>query len=247
MPASFRSAAPQRRRPSQELLHIRQRRRLMMTRRSGATNHHATGAAGSGGRIVDEGHSITSCLAALKVGDRDAAQRIWEAYFTRLVRLARARLRDTSRRAADEEDVALSAINSVCRGIESDRFARLDDRKDLWQILVMVTVRKAIDLRQHEARQVRGGGRVYTLSDLVAEGLDPSQAGEPGSEQAAEVVDLLRVLMSRLEDPTLRSLAHAKLEGYTNDEIARQLGRSLSTVERKLRLIRAIWVDGEGT
>ena len=29
---------------------------------------------------------------------------------------------------------------------------RLNDRNDLWQILVLITVRKAIDLRKHEGR-----------------------------------------------------------------------------------------------
>ena len=36
-------------------------------------------------------------------------------------------------RLADEEDVALSAFDSFCRGAEQGRFPRLDDRDDLWQ------------------------------------------------------------------------------------------------------------------
>jgi DNA-directed RNA polymerase specialized sigma24 family protein len=32
-----------------------------------------------------------------------------------------------------------------------------------------------------------------------------------------------------------------KLEGYSNDEIARAISRSLPTVERRLRVIREIW------
>jgi DNA-binding CsgD family transcriptional regulator len=32
-----------------------------------------------------------------------------------------------------------------------------------------------------------------------------------------------------------------KLEGYTNDEIAAKLGCARRTVERKLRVIRAVW------
>ena len=37
--------------------------------------------------------SITRCIGLLKAGDRAAAQPLWEAYFRRLVALARARLR----------------------------------------------------------------------------------------------------------------------------------------------------------
>jgi len=32
------------------------------------------------------------------------------------------------------------------------------------------------------------------------------------------------------------------MEGYSNDEIARKLNRATRTVERKLQLIRKIWI-----
>jgi hypothetical protein len=37
------------------------------------------------------------------------------------------------------------------------------------------------------------------------------------------------------------AVALAKLENYTNEEIARWLNRSLATVQRKLGLIRKLW------
>ena len=61
-------------------------------------------------------------------GDRDGAQALWNVYFQRLVALARVRLRGTPRRAADEEDVALSAFDSFFRGVERGRFPQLGDR-----------------------------------------------------------------------------------------------------------------------
>ncbi len=39
----------------------------------------------------------------------------------------------------------------------------------------------------------------------------------------------------------LKEVAMSKVQGYTNEEIAQRLGCSLSTIERKLRLIREIW------
>src|SRR5580692_7564477 len=96
--------------------------------------------------------SVTQWISALKQGHQSAAQGLWEAYFRRLVGLAHARLRDAPRRIADEEDVALSAFDSFCRGARAGQFPRLDDRNDLWQILVLITVRKAIDLRKYERR-----------------------------------------------------------------------------------------------
>jgi len=113
--------------------------------------------------MASEG-SITHCIQLLKAGERAAAQQLWERYFQRLVGLARAHLRDTPRRAADEEDVALSAFESFYQRAERDQFPQLNDRDDLWQLLAVVTVRKAIDLVRHEGRPTRGSGRVLVLS-----------------------------------------------------------------------------------
>ena len=50
-----------------------------------------------------------------------------------------------------------------------------------------------------------------------------------------------RRLLGLLGDTELRSVAVWKMEGWTNEEIAQQIGRSLPTVERKLRMIRGLW------
>jgi DNA-directed RNA polymerase specialized sigma24 family protein len=184
---------------------------------------------------------VTQWISALKQGDQSAAQGLWEAYFRRLVSLARARLRDAPRRIADEEDVALNAFDSFCRGAQAGRFPRLDDRHDLWQILVLITVRKAINLRNYEARQSRGMGRTQSLTDLTPEGLETIGGDEPTPELAAQLAEEYQRLMELLDDSTLQSVATFKLEGYTNEEIAARLGCVISTVERKLARIRGKW------
>ena len=65
--------------------------------------------------------AVTIWLGRLQAGQSSAARPLWEAYFHRLVGLARKRLRDAPRRAADEEDVALSAFDSFCRNAEAGR------------------------------------------------------------------------------------------------------------------------------
>src|SRR4051812_36370551 len=102
--------------------------------------------------------SVTLWIGDLKAGDADAAQRLWERYFATLVRLARDRLRATHRGAEDEEDVALSAFDSFCAAASRGRFPRLDDRGDLWKVLVTLTHRKALDQVARQRRQKRGGG-----------------------------------------------------------------------------------------
>jgi RNA polymerase sigma factor (sigma-70 family) len=187
--------------------------------------------------------SVTRWIPAIKRGDQAAANGLWDSYYRRLVGLARARLRDIPRLAADEEDVALSAFDSFCRRAQAGRFRRLNDRNDLWQILALITVRKAIDLRNYEGRQSRASGRVRSLTELTQDALETIGADEPTPELAAQLAEEFQRLLQQLEDPTLRSVALFKLEGYTNDEIAARLGCVTSTVERKLTRIRAMWAN----
>lgn len=197
--------------------------------------------------------SITRCLALLREGDSSAANLLWERYYPQLVRLARERLAGAGCHVADEEDVALSAMDRFCRAAREGRYPDLADRDGLWRLLLRITVRCAHDLARHEQRQRRGGGQVRQ-----------EPAGEPGDaahgerslaqvrddaptpELAALMAEQCRVLFERLDDAGLQSLALAKLEGYTNEEAARQLDCSVRTVERRLSLIRDLWRDGEG-
>jgi RNA polymerase sigma factor (sigma-70 family) len=191
--------------------------------------------------MLSPSHSITRCIDMLKRGDRAAAEELWDSYIHRLVALARLRLGGMARRAADEEDVALSAFDSLCRRAEGGRFARLTDRDDLWRILVLITERKAIDLMRREGRQSRGDGRVVAFSDVESQRPDDVVDPGPTPEFAAQVLDEFRELLERLGDDSLRSVALAKMEGYTNKQIADRLGCIEKTVERKLRSIRKIW------
>jgi DNA-directed RNA polymerase specialized sigma24 family protein len=203
--------------------------------------------------MVSEG-SVTHWIAALKAGDPAAAQPLWERYFQQLVRLARAKLQGRPCRAADEEDVALSAFASFCRGAAQGRFPQLRDRDNLWHLLIVLTARKASDLVQHERRQKRGGGRVHGEGSWP--GTEPAGEEEPllaqvlGREPspafAAQAAEECRRLLERLDDPALRTLALWKLEGYTNEEIAAKLGCVPRTIERRLRVIRSLW-EQEGS
>jgi DNA-directed RNA polymerase specialized sigma24 family protein len=191
--------------------------------------------------------SVTHWIHQLKSGDPAAAERLWARYFERLVELARVQLRGAPRRAADEEDVALSAFDSFFRCMGHGRFAELADRESLWRLLVTITLRKARDLRRQACQQKRGGGKVLGESELLdtvdcaAAGLEHVVGREPSPEFAVQVAEECRWLLSRLGDATLQSLALLKMEGYTNAEVAARLGCGLRSVERKLRLIRKIW------
>ena len=93
--------------------------------------------------------------------------------------------------------------------------------------------------------------REQTLNQLLAEmdGFE-NNAGvillaainsEPSPAEAAQFAEECARLLDQLGDPKLRQVALLKLEGYTDQEIADQLGCVVRTVERKVQAIRAIW------
>lgn len=197
----------------------------------------------------DDARSVTRWINDLTTGNRgEAFARLWERYFPQLVQLAQARLRRGTSRPADGEDVALSAFESFFRGAAAGRFPELGNREDLWKLLVTITARKAQNCRRDEHRRKRGGGRVVNQTALAAgenaddEILFEAVSGEPTPEFAAMVTDECRRLFGSLSDESLRVVALLKLEGHSNEEIAKSLECGLRTVERKLEVIRKRWL-----
>lgn len=183
-------------------------------------------------------------LSALRRGEDDAARVLWERFFERMVRFARARLGDGDRRDVDEEDVALSAFDSFCRAAREGRCEELDKPDGLWRLLLRMTERKCIDRHRHRTRLKRGGGNVRGESVFGG----PGQGGGIGDvvdlEPTAESEALCAVqLRSRLDGlkPEHREVAIARLEGDGIAEIAERLGVAQRTVERRLEYIRAKW------
>lgn len=198
---------------------------------------------------MPEGGSVTHWLHQLEDGDSAAPEALWGRYFDRLVRLAAKKLGSAPRRAADEEDVALSAFDSFFRGAACGRFPNLRDRDNLWTLLVTIAERKAINLARHEHRKKRDAGR------LAADATPPGSADESavdgplnwliGREPSAELVAMMeeefRLLLDRLPDEEFRQIAVLKMEGNTNADIASLISRSEPTVERRLNRIRKLW------
>jgi RNA polymerase sigma factor (sigma-70 family) len=167
----------------------------------------------------------------VKEGKREAVARLMDHYFQRLIALARGRLRAVPALAGQDEDVALSAFKSLCIGAEDGRFPNLQDRNDLWRLLAVITVRKSIDLQRRRRPE-----------ELVAaDAVDKFLSREPSPELAAELAEECQRLLERLSDPQLRTIALWKVEGHTNEEIARRLGCVERSVERKLHRIRLAW------
>jgi DNA-directed RNA polymerase specialized sigma24 family protein len=106
----------------------------------------------------------------------------------------------------------------------------------------MLTARKAYRQIRHEGRHKRGGGAVRHLSALEEEaGVGEIIGREPTPDFAAQVAEECQRRLDRLGEPMLRKVALARMEGWTNAEIATRLGVVERTVERQLRLVRKLW------
>ena len=192
---------------------------------------------------------VTRWLDQLAQGDEVATQRVLEHYWEQLLHLARRKLGSTNCRMADEEDVVVDAFQSFCQRATAGRFPRLADRHDLWNLLVTITVRKAVARYRAERSEKRGGGAVrgesvFTRNDALVEvgGIDGVPDSEPTPALAAQVNEQCERLFDCLQDESLETIARYKLEGYTNGEIARELDCVERTVERKLARIRKKWM-----
>ncbi len=190
--------------------------------------------------------SVSIWIKEVTDGNEDAAQKLWDRYFPDLLILARNGLRTAPRRMVDEEDVALSALNSFFGAAQKGRFPDLANRDSLWRILSRMTQRKAVDVLRRHLAQKRGGDFVLGESRLHAPcsinvGLAQFPSDDINPELSALATEQCQVLMESLEDPQLRQIALAKMEGYTNEEISKQLDLAIRTVERRLQLIRKTW------
>jgi RNA polymerase sigma factor (sigma-70 family) len=192
---------------------------------------------------------VTLWLEKLATGDELAARQIWSRYIQQMLWFARKRLVAADRRVADEEDLVLSAFNSLCQRVERGRFPDLKDRQSLWRLLTTIIARKATAQMRRKFSQKRGAGRVSGESvffqagaSQTAVGLDNVAGAEPTPEFAAAMIEQCSRLLGCLPDDC-RQIALYKLDGFSNDEIAEKLDLAPRTVERKLASIRSAWQE----
>ena len=186
----------------------------------------------------------------LQHGDEYAGVKLWEHFYSRPIAAVRNRITTVARRVSDEDDVVNAAFGLCFRGIREGRYPDLQGRHSLWGLLLSVSEKQLINLnRDHNAKK-RGGGKTRGESVFMNRanpehrGIEDVSGPEPTPEYAAMVADQSERLLSCLDD-VQRKIASLKMAGYQNSEIAETLDVSISTIERKLSLIRDAWREIE--
>lgn len=196
-----------------------------------------------------DNESVTEWLRQMEAGDDRAAQLLWENFIHRLIGLADRKLGDAPRGGADAEDVASEVFRQFFDSARRGVFPRLNDRNDLWQVLVMLTKRRAIEQRRRTLAEKRGAGAVIDeqhLANIADQSIQEIlTSGEPGVDFAEQMREQLGRYLHGLDDPIYRDVVLDKLAAFTNREIAERRGVSLRAVERKLAIVRRRWNEGE--
>ena len=121
------------------------------------------------------------------------------------------------------------------QGVANGRFGELRNRVDLSQILSMLLERKSIDLlRKDMVRKQEICEGEFESSKNIAALVDSVECSLKSTAQ-------LEARYHSLGNHELSRVALMRFHGYSNREIADEIGKSLASVERKLNLIRKIW------
>ena len=191
--------------------------------------------------------SPTYWLPALQQGDEQAAERLWQEYFLKTVRLAKRRMTGLRLRAADEEDVAISVMHSFCR-MAKNREEPIADSTELWKLLATIVRRKVNKERQRQFADKRQEYRLVGESGIAparsgqdreeASGFAQFSGREPSPELAMELAETWERILAL---PDAEEIVLLKRDGYTNSEIAEKKGCATRTVQRAIEKIKKEW------
>lgn len=154
-------------------------------------------------------------------------------YYELLTRSAQRRLGGFPQVLYDADDVVSSAFLSLLRLAREGTEDQVADRSELLRLLFAIARNKVAAAVRRESTQKRQRGTATPLDDV-----DPA-APQPGPEHIVMMRELFNSLVAQL-NAELRPVAELKLQGLTNDEIARKLQVQSRTVERKLASIREL-------
>jgi DNA-directed RNA polymerase specialized sigma24 family protein len=199
---------------------------------------------------ADDDSQLMRWFRDLEAGDSAAAHQLWNTLAQRIERFAARQMTPGERKVANEEDITIRVFKSVMLRAERGEFQQVQNYSELWGLLLTITKRKVLNHLRNHRRQKRGGGRVLGEGDLQRDDSDSSSqdfglANVPDSisDPQLEVLTMESIdgLLKSLGDPDLQHIVVLKFAGHSNEQISKEIKRSIATVERKLKMIRTIW------
>jgi RNA polymerase sigma factor (sigma-70 family) len=188
-------------------------------------------------------NSFQELMERVQKGDQDAARRIVDEFFRRLIGLARTRLDGAILQKEGPEEIVNSALKSFFKRQATKPF-ELASWESLWGLLATITLRKCGHRVEYYLAQCRDIRRDWPQPDPPP-GEDPATpwqaiARGPTPAEAAMLRDTMSQLLGELDERD-RTIVHLILDGWSVPEISEKVGRSEYLIRRVLARIRRRW------
>jgi RNA polymerase sigma-70 factor (ECF subfamily) len=178
--------------------------------------------------------SFAQLIDRLRAGENEAVRQVFELYVHRLHMLARGQLAQRFAHKIDPEDVVQSAYKSfVLR--HRDGKLHVGNRKSLWNLLTLITLRKCADRVEYLRADRRDIGRQAAGGE--EDGWRGAVDREPLPEEATVLAETVEQLFLQIEADE-RPILELSLQGYTAPEISAKLGRAERSVRRLRERVR---------
>jgi len=179
-------------------------------------------------------------IDGLRAGEPQIVREFCVQYGTLLEQLADKHLSSAMHRRVGPDDVAQSVCRTFLRRAQEGQF-QLADNADLWRLLCAITLTKVREQMRFHLRQRRALHQEIPLTDASDQtnvsGPAPKATG-PSPAEMAEFSDQFQQLLVAL-DPDERRVLELKCQEFTHEEIARELGSSVRTVQRILKRVQS--------
>ncbi len=175
---------------------------------------------------------------AFREGDPEAARKLFERYVDRLVALARRRLSQSMAARVDPEDIVQSVFRTFFVRLQDGQF-QFDQQDDLCKLLVRITVHKTLRQVAFQTAAKRNPQAEAGQEDTDREELFAVLDREPSPEEAVLFLDQLEHFLQRL-NPEERRILEMKVNGYSNEDICKELKIYDRKIRRVLERIRGL-------
>lgn len=177
-------------------------------------------------------------LGRVRQGDEQAANDLFQRYVKRLIKLARSRLSAKLQRRLDAEDVVQSVYRSFFSRAQDGHY-QLQESGDLWRLLAAITVNKVRNqARLGTARKRAVGAEESAAGNSSMMGIPPEAVcREPSPAELGVLLEEIESEFSILSQ-LKRQIVELRLQGHSNEGIARQVHCTERTVQRTLKQLK---------
>ena len=177
-------------------------------------------------------------LELCRKGDEEAARQIVDRYLERMLLLARRRISPRLASRVDGEDIVQSVFRTFFVRIKEGQFV-FQDQDDLCKLLMRITLHKTLRQVAYHKAAKRDPSLETPQGEHHSEQLSALFDQEPTQEATVTFLDQLEHFLTQLR-PQEREILEMRLQGYSNEEIAKKLGIYDRKIRRVIEHVRAI-------